>query len=1014
HEQRESVLLESDPRIRRRGDDDGDDLLSDEEVMGLDIDDDDSNDDEDDYQQVDEDGDDVYDEDERMLERVRRNLLPKAGLNDSDEEDPDDQEEDDEAELKAWGSRRKSYYNADIPMGDDEEAEKLAKEEEAEALRLQKKKMEAMSDADFFDDGFDDSFESRLKASKGDEKVSAEASTAEEDENFEELNSQARKEALEKLSESELKSMVKARIPEVEKFLGELGERWEELADVLGPVFSWMSKDKSSKVGFQKGPARDFITLKYRLLLTYLTNISFFLALRSAPTAPTDPKLHPVFQTLTDLSQLLRNLEYTVEGRPLEDPEDDDEEESKKKTKKKKAKKEVEVEKHEGFVNLMTQITDLVESVQDAQEMALEDEEEDVVGKDEEESEVEEVEAPKAKKKMLKKQVKEESISSDHDDLEEEKEEDLVIPTFVSLKEFSKPKKKKILSEPSSKPLKKNADDEDLGDEELTAIDLVDKARRKRDLKFHVTRIDQSIAKRSRIRGGQGDEDLPMRDKYGRLILPKPTEPEPAHVESLSTQPDPSDVFGDDFDFGEGGLDDVDLEGMGLSSGKKKRKMSENEDDDDDDEEGLRLYQSLSAPQKAKKSARKQMAEEYLSALTDKSMHIENDLTSGSKRSTTWSMIANKGLTPHRKKEDRNPRVKKRLKYEKAKKKLKSVRAVAVDKSKVGAYGGEMTGIKTGLAKKTWSDCRVVYGDVILMFCCVDMFSVRAFGFRFPVGDDQDVDGHQDGANIPADADEDDGRVAVDNACIDSNILEDLKWDKLGSTLPLPNPHLIGVCASWSSVITYSAPSHLRIFGYLATHLQQDAQAKKEYVDLQLPIQGIHKVEMDKRQQVVVYVLDNEQELHYFNLQDVFTTSLSKPSFKFRRTSSASSRFSKDPSESFAATTTQLASLTPFQTVHIYTTTRTPSPPQHLRTLHPTFPLTSVHAGSMHFLFLTQNHTISTLGWGLNGQLGSGLMEGEVKELRTVEALEGLKVETVGAGAGVSVVGVEGGVVYTL
>jgi U3 small nucleolar RNA-associated protein 3 len=80
-------------------------------------------------------------------------------------------------------------------------------------------------------------------------------------------------------------------------------------------------------------------------------------------------------------------------------------------------------------------------------------------------------------------------------------------------------------------------------------------------------------------------------------------------------------------------------------------------------------------------------------------LYDENDLTVGEKRGTTWAMLSNKGLTPHRKKEDRNPRVKKRLKYEKAKKKLKSVRAVAVDKSKVGAYGGELTGIKPNLAK---------------------------------------------------------------------------------------------------------------------------------------------------------------------------------------------------------------------------------------------------------------------------------------------------------------------------
>ena len=62
-------------------------------------------------------------------------------------------------------------------------------------------------------------------------------------------------------------------------------------------------------------------------------------------------------------------------------------------------------------------------------------------------------------------------------------------------------------------------------------------------------------------------------------------------------------------------------------------------------------------------------------------------------------MLANKGLTPFRKKEDRNPRVKKRLRYEKAKKKLATMKAIPVDKRKAGAYKGETTGIRSNLTK---------------------------------------------------------------------------------------------------------------------------------------------------------------------------------------------------------------------------------------------------------------------------------------------------------------------------
>ena len=69
------------------------------------------------------------------------------------------------------------------------------------------------------------------------------------------------------------------------------------------------------------------------------------------------------------------------------------------------------------------------------------------------------------------------------------------------------------------------------------------------------------------------------------------------------------------------------------------------------------------------------------------------------KRMASWRILTNKGLTPHRKKENRNPRVKKRKKYEKAIKKLSSFRAVAVDKSTAGPYAGERTGIRRNLTR---------------------------------------------------------------------------------------------------------------------------------------------------------------------------------------------------------------------------------------------------------------------------------------------------------------------------
>lgn len=72
---------------------------------------------------------------------------------------------------------------------------------------------------------------------------------------------------------------------------------------------------------------------------------------------------------------------------------------------------------------------------------------------------------------------------------------------------------------------------------------------------------------------------------------------------------------------------------------------------------------------------------------------IEEDTTLGP-RSLTRAILSNKGLTPHRSKSVRNPRVKKRQKFDKAKKKISSQKAVykgGIGDS--GRYDGEKSGI---------------------------------------------------------------------------------------------------------------------------------------------------------------------------------------------------------------------------------------------------------------------------------------------------------------------------------
>lgn len=73
------------------------------------------------------------------------------------------------------------------------------------------------------------------------------------------------------------------------------------------------------------------------------------------------------------------------------------------------------------------------------------------------------------------------------------------------------------------------------------------------------------------------------------------------------------------------------------------------------------------------------------------------DSKPGEERPVNYAIAKNKGLTPRRSKECKNPRVKQRKKYERAKKRLGSFKAVA--KENPGKYIGETTGIRKTLTR---------------------------------------------------------------------------------------------------------------------------------------------------------------------------------------------------------------------------------------------------------------------------------------------------------------------------
>lgn len=223
--------------------------------------------------------------------------------------------------------------------------------------------------------------------------------------------------------------------------------------------------------------------------------------------------------------------------------------------------------------------------------------------------------------------------------------------------------------------------DSDFGDETaLTAQEAAEKAQRRKSLRFYTSQIAQKSNKRGAAsRDAGGDMDLPhkerLKDRQARLMreAEKRGGQEANVHERLG-----ADDSGDD------------AEDMKLAK--------EIRGDELEDEDGY--YDMIAAQTKQKKADKKARAEAYAEAARQGGqVYAQEELGPDGKRAITYAIEKNKGLAPRRKKEVRNPRVKKRKKFDEKMKKLGSIRQVYKGGEGRGGYGGELTGIKKNLVK---------------------------------------------------------------------------------------------------------------------------------------------------------------------------------------------------------------------------------------------------------------------------------------------------------------------------
>ncbi|KAH7159932.1 Sas10 C-terminal domain-containing protein [Dactylonectria estremocensis] len=233
----------------------------------------------------------------------------------------------------------------------------------------------------------------------------------------------------------------------------------------------------------------------------------------------------------------------------------------------------------------------------------------------------------------------------------------------------AKPKKQK---KPSR--VETNDDNSDFGEEdELDARTAADKAARKKSLKFYTSQIVQKSNRRADAgRDAGGDMDLPHRERLRERQA------------RLNAQ---AERRGKDNKLG------VDL---GDNSDEEDATTAKAVRDDENE------YYDMVAHKSKKNKDDKAARFAAYAAASKADRVVENEVIGeDGKRKITYAIQKNKGLTPKRGKDVRNPRVKKRKQYEAKQKKLKSMKPVWQGGEPKGGYQGELSGINTAVIKST-------------------------------------------------------------------------------------------------------------------------------------------------------------------------------------------------------------------------------------------------------------------------------------------------------------------------
>lgn len=255
-----------------------------------------------------------YDEEEReILEDLRKQRKKRADQKNGRQEvllfsdsDDDDEEDDDVGELMRdsdiegagdddgdlpdtmnWGSDKKTYYNTDFVDPDyssyNAQEEDMAKAEEEEAKKIQLRLAKQLNEADFLLDDME------LPAQTSDNHKEVKATeTIKVTTDLAGLGKRERLQLLQKDS------------PEFMGLTEEFQRHLSEVQLLTAPVINYVRNHQVPMV-----PALQFAALYQNVLLTYCSNVSFYLLLKAKRN---NVKYHPVVKRLVQLKHLRDQL----------------------------------------------------------------------------------------------------------------------------------------------------------------------------------------------------------------------------------------------------------------------------------------------------------------------------------------------------------------------------------------------------------------------------------------------------------------------------------------------------------------------------------------------------------------------------------------------------------------------------------------------------------------------------------------------------------------------------------